>query len=435
MTEKLDRKTMPGLPEPKKIEIIHINKGQGLGEVPLFYINAGTQDVMKIEVLFRAGSREQKQPLVAGTTNAMLEEGTKHHTSEEIASLLDYYGSFIEFSSHHDYAATTIYTLGKHVEHILPLFREIISEPSFNENELNLYLTNNKQHFLIDEEKVRVVAARNFPTLIYGKNHPYGKKAIANDYDAIKKDILENFYTQYYSAPLAILISGRVDDAGLKRITDCFADFKGRDGMHTVSATEPGDWKSLFQPDAEKHHLIEKKDAMQSAIRMGRTLFVKSHEDAIPFQILNTILGGYFGSRLMSNIREDKGYTYGISSQVLFMQYSGNFVIASEVGANVCANALKEIYFEMERLCNEPVGEEELFLVKNYLRGNFMRSMDGPFALADRFKHIWLYGMDYDYYEKYLDTLSSITSKQIMDIAWKYLKKEDMYELVVGKKE
>ena len=167
---------------------------------------------------------------------------------------------------------------------------------------------------------------------------------------------------------------------------------------------------------------------------MGRVLFLKTHEDAIPFQILNTILGGYFGSRLMSNIREDKGYTYGISSSVVFLQHAGYFNIGSEVGSAVCGAAVVEIYKELDRLCKEPVPADELQLVKNYLRGNFMRSMDGPFALADRFKHIWLHNMDYSYYEKYVNALSTITAKELMEMANKYLQKESIYELVVGAK-
>jgi len=173
---------------------------------------------------------------------------------------------------------------------------------------------------------------------------------------------------------------------------------------------------------------------LQSAIRLGRVLFLKNHPDAIPFQILNVILGGYFGSRLMSNIREDKGYTYGISSGVVFLKEAGYFQIASEVGSDVCDKALVEIYKEMDRLCTETIPEAELQLVKNYLRGNVLRSMDGPFALAERFKQVWLHGLDYSYYEKYISTVADITAAQLKDIACKYLQKDSIYELVVGSK-
>jgi zinc protease len=427
----LDRKTMPGLALESKINIIQAQSHFLPNGIPVYYVNAGTQDVIRIEVIFRAGSREQDVPLVAGSTNAMLEEGTKKHTSEEIASLLDYYGSFLETSVQQDYASVTIYTLGKHLDKALPILDEIIREPSFPQNELEIYLHNNKQRFLVDEQKERVVAAKNFPSLLFGDSHPYGHKTKLEEYDGVKKEHLEAFHKRYYSAGnCAIIMAGRVNDILLNKIGDYF----GNDTITHHSPFTSHNYTPHSAPEKINFIPSPKKDSVQSAIRMGRVLFLKTHEDAIPFQILNTILGGYFGSRLMSNIREDKGYTYGISSSVVFLQHAGYFNIGSEVGSAVCAAAVVEIYKELDRLCKEPVPADELQLVKNYLRGNFMRSMDGPFALADRFKHIWLHNMDYSYYENYVNALSTITAPPLMDIANKYLQKDSIYELVVGTK-
>jgi len=425
----LDRKSMPQLALESKIDIIHAQNYSLPNGIPIYYVNAGTQDVIKIEVIFRAGSREQDVPLVAGTTNAMLEEGTSKHTSEEIASLLDYYGSFLETSVQQDYASVSIFTLGKHLDKALPILEEIIKEPSFPQSELELYLHNNKQRFLVDEQKVRVVASKNFPALLFGDMHPYGHRTKLEEFDGVKKEYLESFHKKYYIAGnCALIAAGRVNNSLLNKIGDYFGkDELIHNSQFTTRNYEP-------RRASEKINFIPKKDAMQSAIRMGKVLFLKNHPDAIPFQILNTILGGYFGSRLMSNIREDKGYTYGISSSVVFLQHAGYFNIGSEVGSNVCNAALTEIYKEINKLCIEPVPAQELQLVKNYLRGNFMRSMDGPFALADRFKHIWLHNMDYSYYENYVNALSTITSKELMEIANKYLLKDSIYELVVGAK-
>src|ERR1700722_4925215 len=190
----IDRKTMPSLALESKIDIIHAENYSLPNGIPVYYVNAGTQDVIKIEVIFRAGSREQNVPLVAGTTNAMLEEGTQKHTSEEIASLLDYYGSFLETSVQQDYASVTIYTLGKHLDKALPILEEIIKEPSFPPNELEIYLHNNKQRFLVDEQKERVVAEKNFPALLFGDTHPYGQKTRLEEFDGVRKEHLEAFH-------------------------------------------------------------------------------------------------------------------------------------------------------------------------------------------------------------------------------------------------
>jgi zinc protease len=423
----LDRQTMPAIAANTKIEIINAQKTTFSNGVPVYYVDAGTQDVIKAEVIIRAGTREQDIPLTASTANSMLEYGTVKHSAEEIASLLDYYGSFLETSVNHDYALVTLYTLGKHLDEVLPLFRELLYEPSFPQNELDIFLINNKQRFIVDEQKVRVVAARNFPEILFGAVHPYGKKAEADDYDRIKRENIESFHTKLYSqGSYTLIVSGNIKGHTLAAIEENFGkDIKTKTNPEKQINYTPS-------PAAEKKKFIAKKDVTQNAIRLGKTLFLKNHPDAIPFQILNTVFGGYFGSRLMTNIREDKGYTYGISSGVVFLQHAGYFTIASEVGSDVCTKALEEIYNEIDILCTKPIPENELQLVKNYLRGSFMRSMDGPFAMAERFKQLLLHNMDYSYYESYLNAVNNITSSELKNIAEKYLQMESIYELVVG---
>ncbi|MGP8214991.1 MAG: M16 family metallopeptidase [Bacteroidia bacterium] len=427
---KLDRMTMPALGKPSKIDIIHALESKLPNGIPVYSVNGGTQDVVKIELIFPAGSRQQNIPLVADTTNAMLEEGTQKHNAEEIASLLDYYGSFLETSVHHDYASVALYSLGKHFGKVLPVLEELVKQPSFPQQELDVFLTNKKQRFLVEDKKVRAVAARNFPALLFGDTHPYGHVTKIEEYDGVKKENLADFHKGHYSSEnCTIIAAGKIKEQVLNTISDNF----GGNDWKTGNIISNG--KQLeIKPSADKKHYMPREKALQSAIRMGRMLFLKSHADAIPFQILNVILGGYFGSRLMSNIREDKGYTYGISSGVVFLKEAGYFQLASEVGSDVCDKALVEIYKEMDRLCTEPVPPAELQLVKNYLRGNVLRSMDGPFALAERFKQVWLHGLDYSYYEKYISTLAEITSAQLKDVAGKYLQKDTIYELVVGSK-
>jgi len=344
--------------------------------------------------------------------------------------MLDYYGSFLETGSMQDYSTVSIYSLSKHIGKVLPMLEELVKEPAFPQTEFDVYIKNKKQRFLVDGQKVRVVAGRNFPSLFFGDEHPYGHVTKIEEFDNLKINNLQTFHQRHYSpTDCAIIMAGRVDDNLLKTVGNYFgtASWKG-------APANGKDKLADAKPSSEKKHFIEKKGAMQSAIKVGRPMFLKSHPDSIPFQIVNVILGGYFGSRLMSNIREDKGYTYGIGSGMTFLKNAGYFQISSEVGGAVCSKALVEVYKELDRLCTETVPAEELQLVKNYLVGNFMRSMDGPFSLAERFKNIWLHGLGYFYYEQYLQTLGDITAGQIKDIAGKYLQKESMYELVVGAK-
>ena len=179
---------------------------------------------------------------------------------------------------------------------------------------------------------------------------------------------------------------------------------------------------------------IEKEGALQSAIRIGKLMFNKTHPDFQSLQVLNTVYGGYFGSRLMSNIREDKGYTYGIGSGLVSLQHGGYFFITTEVGVDVTAKAIKEIYFEMDRLRKEKITTDELQLVKNYLLGTFLRSVDGPFAMADRFKGILNYNLGYDYFDRYIATIRAVSASDLMGLANTYFDKDSMIELVVGKR-
>ena len=149
--------------------------------------------------------------------------------------------------------------------------------------------------------------------------------------------------------------------------------------------------------------------------------------------MLNTILGGYFGSRLMANIREDKGYTYGIGSGLASFVNGGYFAVSTEVGADVTKQTLEEIYKEIAILRKDLVSSNELETVRNYILGHFLRSVDGPFSLADKFKGIWEFGLDYSYFDNYFAAVKTVTPKELRDLANKYLKEEDLIECVVGK--
>ena len=157
------------------------------------------------------------------------------------------------------------------------------------------------------------------------------------------------------------------------------------------------------------------------------------NEDYIKLQILNTVLGGYFGSRLMKNIREDKGFTYGIGSAIIPLKNSAYFFISAETGSDVTFQAVEEIYKELRKLKEQPIPIEELDLVKNYKTGEIMRSLDGPFAISDLTKLTIQFDLDADYFSKYISVIRNITSSELQDLAIKYFNENDLYELIVGK--
>lgn len=427
--QTIDRTVSPAFKTVEKIEMIHATEKKLRNNIPVYSINAGSQELIKVEFFFSAGMFQQIKPLQAATVNAMLEEGTSKMTAAQIADAVDYYGAFLEVGVSQDHASVVLYTLNKHLKSTLSVVEDVIKNATFPEDELDTHLTNKKQKFHVNNQKVATVARKRFTELIFGEKHPYGINVQEADFEKIKRTDLIDFYRSFYrSGNCKIVLAGKIDDDVFSLLDEHF----GANDWSSVNSLKKNTIEIISCKEREQ--LIFKEEALQSAIRIGKVLFNKTHPDFQSLQILNTVFGGYFGSRLMSNIREDKGYTYGVGSGIASLQNSGYFFISTEVGVDVCKNAINEIYFEMDRLRNELIPADELQLVKNYLLGTFLRSVDGPFAMADRFKGILEYNLGYDYFDKYIATIKGISASQLRDLANTYFDKESMIELVVGKK-
>jgi zinc protease len=422
----MNRTTAPGLFAPAEINLpqpseIILNNGS-----ILYIINAGTQDVTKLELIFNAGSAYHKHPLTAFFTNELIDEGTSLKKSSEIAELFDFYGAFLQTECTADYASITLFTLNKFLDQTVALLVEILNDPVFPDQEFTTLLQQEKQRLGVNLEKVDYLSRKHFNHALYG-NHIYGYFPDANHYETIDTGLLKSFYESAYVNGLrAVILSGRSTDADHNKVADHLNQL-----VFQPSQVEPV-FDAPEHVKAEKIH-IEKQGAVQNAIRIGKQLFNRTHPDYPAMTVTNTILGGYFGSRLMSNIREDKGFTYGIGSGLVSLAQGGYFYITTEVGADVCNNALKEIYYEVAQLQEKMVPEEELSLVKNYLYGSFQRNVDGPFALSERLKTVLLSGLNYDYFKRYLDTLKTIDPETVQNMARLHFSHSDFTQVTVGK--
>ena len=425
--EKLNR-SLP--PQFKIIEHVDIPKSKQdvlSNEIPVHIISGGSQDVLKIEIIFNAGLWYQKSPLIAGTCNAMLNEGTENYTAAELAEKLDFYGAYISYNNSQHNTSVCLYTLNKYLNETMALLEEIIKRPTFPKKEFKTILSNNKQNYLVNREKASALAKEKFNSLIYGDKHPYANIFEAKSFDEVQLDDIKSYYNKCYTSDnCLIIVAGKMNDSILSKIEDLF----GSKSWNTK--TSINDTKHQLIHSTEKKVFVYKKDAVQSSIRIGRPLFNKTHKDFAGIMLLNLVLGGYFGSRLMQNIREDKGYTYGINSLLLSHLKSGHFAIITEVGTDVCDAAISEIYKEIKRLREELIPDEELILVKNFFSGEMLRSFDSPFALSESLKGNLPFGYDNSYYEKFLQKIKEISSIKIMELANTYFKEEDLYEVVVG---
>lgn len=422
-----DRKTAPEFRDIENISLVRPERIQLDNGCKIFTFNSGDQDLVRIEWLFKNLRFNPAKPLLNVAVNTMLTEGTTRLSASQIADQVDFYGAFLQVDYGYDHSQVVLYTLTKHLSKTLLVLKELISDSVFPEKEIETFVRNQQQKLQVSLQKNDVLARRTFNKAIYGETI-YGLGANFEDYKTLQRqDMIEHFRQMYQPANCTIIAAGKVDQSTLDQIVLHF----GHEWTNYSVAADTS--QPVLKPSTERVYLVEKPGALQSAIRMGLPLINRKHPDFPSFQVLNTILGGYFGSRLMANIREDKGYTYGIGSGLSSLDKGAAFFIASEVGADVCRAAVAEIEKEIVLLKTELVTESELSLVRNYMLGSLLGSLENIFSHADKFKNIYFAGLDYDYYERYTDAVKNITAEEILRLAQKYLDTEKFYRVIVGK--
>jgi predicted Zn-dependent peptidase len=280
--------------------------------------------------------------------------------------------------------------------------------------------------YLVNRDKVANLAMDQFYESIFGKDHPYGRQVVHSDFNNLSTSLLRDFHSRFYSpGKMAIIISGKIHKDTVSLLNRYFGSEQPRDER------TPDKSAGLRLSDVRKVH-IEKKGTVQTAIRIGSPSISKLHPDYPGVKVLDVILGGYFNSRLMKNIREEKGLTYGIHSLITSLVLSGFKVISTEVSKKSTQNAIDEIYKEIETLQHAPVEREELEIVKNYMLGEMVRMFDGPFALAESFRSVWDFGLDNSYYYRLARKIKSIEPDEITALAKTYYRIDDLYQVTAG---
>jgi predicted Zn-dependent peptidase len=392
--------------------------------VEVYAINAGAEDVLQVELVFYAGNWFEEKNLVAASTNFLLKNGTSQKNAFQLSEHFEYYGSYLNRSCYNETATISLHSLSKHLEVLLPVIKELVSDSVFPEEEIATYKQNMKQRLNVNLKKCDFVAHRLIDKYLYGENHPYGRFTSFEDFDALTREELVKFYQQYYlNGKLKIFVAGRLPENIFSLLNKCFGDLKNQplqlSNIPVQSANE------------KKYRVINDPNGVQGAIRLGIPFHNRHHPDFLKVQVLNNLFGGFFGSRLMTNIREDKGYTYGIHSYLENHIQQSAWIVSTEAGRDVCEPAIVEVYKEMERLRNEVVNDEELLLVRNYMMGSILGDLDGPFQIMNRWKNIILNGLDESYFYKSIDTIKKVSPQELQELANKYLIPENFYELVV----
>jgi zinc protease len=423
----LDRTLIPESKQVNEINFITPQKQELDNGIKVFTINAGKQELVRIEFVFENVNWQESKPLQAIAVSHLINNGTTTLTAREIADKVDYYGAFLQTDYGADQSSIKIYTLNKHLGEVLPILWSILNESIFPQEELDLFKQNQQQSLKVSLQKNDFIARKTFAHAIFGKS-TYGSNIELEDYQAIERAELTAYFSAAYKPEnCTVFVAGKFEAKEFDLLNTIF----GKEWNNHQPAVVN---QFSFDTHEKGELFIERPDAIQSAIRMGTLSINRTHPDFAGFQVMNCLLGGYFGSRLMANIREDKGYTYGIGSAIVSMKDAGYFFIATEVGADVCTNALVEIEKEISLLKSELVSPEELDLVRSYMLGSMLGSLENAFSHADKFKNIYFSGLGYDYYENYIRTVKSISAEEMMVLANRYLDTNDFIKVVVGKK-
>ena len=386
------------------------------------------QPVLRLECIFEAGTWYETTTNTAFFAMKMLGEGTQSRTSSQISEYIDRYGAFLELSSGPDRASLVVYCLTKFLPNVLPLIRELLTESVFPEKELEDLRNITLQNLRVNYEKNAYLAGVLFREKLFGFDHPYGRSQRPEIIEQLSRDEIVDFYERVIrNRPFQVLVAGQVTENESILINKELGQLPIRGGeiapTHAISSAS--DQQSV---------LFEKSASIQSSIRVGRRLFTRQHPDFFPMLVTNEVLGGYFGSRLMKNIREEKGFTYGVSSNVVSFRREGYFLIGTDVNKENTQQTLDEIRKEIRLLQTEPVSIEELETVKNFMAGEFVGSLNTPFEIADRYKVILLDGLPADFLTNHIANLRAITPEQIQAATNQYLTDEDLVEVVVGGK-
>jgi zinc protease len=420
--QMLDRKIAPPFVQSVSFDLIKPEKKVLSNGAEIFFIRGGSQDVLKIELIFKAGRWFEQTWGASHFSSHLFSKGTKTKNSFDIARLFDYYGAHLEVSAGLDNISIALYALSKNLKPVLDLLFEILSEPTFPEKEIDQAKSIYIQNLKVNNEKTSYLAGKLFRKNLFGENHPYGKELEEDDINKIEKNNLENHFNGLFRNT-SVFVSGKVDKQNETLIENTFSRWRSlsllNDSPKSISVT----------PHNER---TTKADSVQSSIRMGRKSILRVHPDYVKAVFVSHILGGYFGSRLMKNIREEKGLTYGIHASIHPLQHESYLAIGADVNKENIDLTLEEIRKELKLLRTEKVSESELETTKNHFIGSLQSEITTPFAHADKIKTIYLQGLPFSYYQDMITIINKITPEEIIQTSEVYFHEESLFETAVG---
>jgi predicted Zn-dependent peptidase len=418
----------PEIKEISKVDLLKLEKRVLSNGLDMYIINAGKQDLIKVDLLFDAGNAYSKHPVLPGAVSALMNDGTSTYSSDQIADIIDGKGAFYVGDIQKDFSQCSLYLLSRFASDLLPLYYDMITDSIFPEGEVELFKRNMKQRFMVEHGKVNVQSNQAMINAVFGEDSRYADLAKAESYDTLSRTDMLSFYEERVKhSPQYIIVSGKVDDKLATTIARQFEkiDIQKRDQIHEMPVY--GNVASR-----EEWIRIPGKNNQQVSMRIAMPTLMPDHEDYYGLSLLTTILGGYFGSRLNKVLREEKGLTYGVHAHLTKLRRASVLMIHSELNADNWEEAYRAIIEVINDLKQKVISNEELEMVRRYIKGSLLHSIDGAFAYSNYHRNTLMYHLETDRINRYIHYLDKVSSVELKNLAEQYLIENNFYKIVAG---
>lgn len=409
------------LPFPK-----HKRLSNGVG---LLVMDCASEDVVRIDLVFDGGLFEQEKPMLFRLMLSMLKQGTKGFDASYIAGQLDFCGAWLQTGTYDHHTVITVYSIHRCLDKVLEIIEQMIKYPVFPEHEFNVLKKQVISELRNNRQRVKYLATRGFNKSFFGKDHPLGRVNTISSLKELKRGDLKDLHDRYMTQHnCRIMLTGKIN-AETVSLVDKYFGKEWTTGDNVVKLN-----RTPASPSDVRLSVINKTDSLQSCVVMGIPAVERSHEDYIPLRILVIALGGYFGSRLMSNIREEKGYTYGISASLIGRADSSYIMISSESDTKYTWLLIDEVKKEIDKLKEFEIEEEELEIVKSNILSDLVKTSDSLFSIAEFHITAICCGIPDDYFKKHIELIKNITPEKLKQMAQKYFVQEKLFISVAGDK-
>lgn len=437
--DELPDRTKPPAPKPPKDvqfpDYVDTNLADGIN---LLLIENHKVPSVSIRLVFRdAGSYFDGDKYgVSSLTAELLTKGTKTRSALKIADEIDFYGGSISSGSDWDGAYISLSILKKHLDKVLDVLADVVINPVFDEEELNRTKDQRISSIIQNKDDAGALSDKMFNKVIFG-NSPYAYPSEGTE-ESIKSmtrnDVIGFYQAHYCPENLILAFVGDINEEEAVSIVNSHFSSWTEKCRNKITAPKQDDTFKQYTTEYSPQtiYIVDKPGAVQSNFRIGHIGIERNNPDFIAVSVMNTVLGGYFGSRINLNLREKHGFTYGARSGFTARIHPGDFSVDADVRNEVTDTSVKLVKEELKRIVSDEVTDEELQTVKNYLTGIFPLQLETPNAVATRVINLKLYGLPRNYYSTYISSVNNLTKKHILNAAKKYINPENLYVVISG---